>query len=135
MIVVNQQRGHRRRDRGAAAVEAALVIPLLLLLVFGIIDFGRMLNYQIKVTEAAREGARALSLGADARTRVNTVMDISPTEYTVDDTDGCAANPAANDDARVIVRYPFQFVTPVSVLAGLGGPITISSTGIMPCQG
>jgi len=35
------------RDRGAAAVEFALLLPVLLLLVFGIIDFGRALNAQI----------------------------------------------------------------------------------------
>ncbi len=51
-----------RRDRGAAAVEFVLVLPVLLLLVFGIVDFGRMLNAQIVVTEAAREGARAAAL-------------------------------------------------------------------------
>jgi Flp pilus assembly protein TadG len=42
------------RDRGAAAVEFALLLPLLLLLVFGIIDFGRALNAEITITQAAR---------------------------------------------------------------------------------
>ena len=46
------------RDRGAAAVEFALLLPVLLLLVFGIIDFGRALNASITLTQAAREGAR-----------------------------------------------------------------------------
>ena len=36
--------------------------PVLLLVIFGIIDFGRMLNAQITLTEAAREGARATSI-------------------------------------------------------------------------
>ena len=52
-----------RRDRGAAAVEFALLLPVLLLLVFGIIDFGRALNAQITLTQAAREGARLAALG------------------------------------------------------------------------
>src|SRR5215469_8310359 len=51
------------RDRGAAAVEFALLLPLLLLLVFGIIDFGRALNAQITLTQAAREGSRLAALG------------------------------------------------------------------------
>ena len=51
-----------RDEQGAAAVEMALVLPLLLLLLFGIIDFGRVLNAQITLTEAAREGARAAAL-------------------------------------------------------------------------
>src|SRR5262252_10068455 len=50
--------GHRGRDRGATAVEFALLLPILLLIVFGIIDFGRALNTQITLTQAARVGAR-----------------------------------------------------------------------------
>lgn len=123
--------GRRAPDRGAAAVEAALVLPLLLMLVFSIIDIGRMINAQIKVTEAAREGARALALGADPQSRVQRVMgslngvSINP--------DGCANPP----DAVVKVTYQFSFVTPLGVLAGggLGGDVNISATGVMPCYG
>ena len=55
------------RDRGAAAVEFALLLPLLLLIVFGIIDFGRALNAQITLTQAAREGARLDGAGPAER--------------------------------------------------------------------
>ena len=47
-----------RCESGAAAVELALVLPLLLLLVFGIIEFGLLLNKQISASNAAREAAR-----------------------------------------------------------------------------
>lgn len=50
------------RDRGAAAVEFALVLPLLLILVFGIIDFGFMVNRASLINNAARDGAREGSL-------------------------------------------------------------------------
>ena len=40
-----------------------MVLPLLLLIVFGIIDFGRLLNAQITLTQAAREGARLAAVG------------------------------------------------------------------------
>jgi len=49
----------RMRDqRGAAAVEFAIVLPLLMLLLLGILEFGWMFNQQISLTNAAREAAR-----------------------------------------------------------------------------
>jgi Flp pilus assembly protein TadG len=47
-----------RRDDGAAAVEFALVVPLLILLVFGIINFGVLFSQQLTLNNAVREGAR-----------------------------------------------------------------------------
>jgi len=56
-------RGRRRRDeRGAAAVEFALVVPLLILLLFGIISYGVMLSFRQSLSQAAAEGARAASV-------------------------------------------------------------------------
>ena len=57
-----------RRERGAVAVEMAIILPLLLLVVGGIVDFGRLLFTQNIVTNAAREGARTRALGYDEPT-------------------------------------------------------------------
>ena len=51
----------RRSERGASLIETALVLPLLLLLVGGIVDFGFAFNNYITITNAAREGARYAS--------------------------------------------------------------------------
>ena len=48
----------RRPERGAAAVEFALVMPILFLLVFGIIDYGMLFFDSIGLRQGAREGAR-----------------------------------------------------------------------------
>lgn len=48
----------RRTDRGAAAVEFALVLPVLLALVFGILDYGRLFYDSIGIRQGAREAAR-----------------------------------------------------------------------------
>jgi Flp pilus assembly protein TadG len=53
-------------EDGAAAVEFALVVPILILLVFGIIEFGFVFNQWLSVTHAAREGVRTYSLTGDA---------------------------------------------------------------------
>jgi Flp pilus assembly protein TadG len=49
-------------EAGAELFEAALVLPVLLILLFGIISFGRAYNVYQTITRAAREGARELVL-------------------------------------------------------------------------
>ena len=60
--MVKLGRWRRQRDRGAVAVEFALVLPLFLLLVLGGIDWGYYFFASQVVANAAREGARAAAL-------------------------------------------------------------------------
>lgn len=55
----------KKKERGAVAVEMAIVLPVLLLLVIGIMEFGRALNVQVSLTQAAREGARHAAIHYD----------------------------------------------------------------------
>lgn len=57
-------------DEGAAAVEFALVLPILVLLLFGIIQFGIVYDAQLTITHAAREGARMAAVGGDVAAAV-----------------------------------------------------------------
>lgn len=50
--------GSYRKQRGAAAVEFAAVAPIFVLLLFGMLEFGRMVMVQQILTNATREGAR-----------------------------------------------------------------------------
>jgi len=131
--------GRRARDRGAAAVEFALLLPILLLIVFGIIDFGRALNAQITLTQAAREGARLAALGQPnvvSRTQA-AATGLSPVSVSVA---SCPAGAGPSADAVVRVSYSFSFVTPVGAIAGLisgagfGAPVTLTAQGVMPCE-
>jgi Flp pilus assembly pilin Flp len=54
-----------RGQDGAAAVEFALLLPLLVLLLFGFIQFGLAFNTRIQATNAAREAARRAVVGID----------------------------------------------------------------------
>ncbi len=53
---------HRRRSRGQALVEFALIFPLLVMLLFGLIDLGRAVYAFSTVSNAAREGARVAAV-------------------------------------------------------------------------
>lgn len=69
---------NRSRERGAMAVEFAIILPLVLLLLYGILEMGRIMMVQNMATSSAREGARTAILpGAtnDAvTTRVTSVL-------------------------------------------------------------
>jgi Flp pilus assembly protein TadG len=135
-------RGRTARDRGTAAVEFALVLPILLLILFGIIDFGRALNAQIELTGAAREGARLAALGySNAAVQARAVAAApSLSGVTVAVAASCppGAGPAAN--AQVNVSYRFSFITPIGAFASLvggshlGAPIVLTAQGVMPCE-
>lgn len=60
-----------RSQRGAAAVEFALVLPVFLLILLCIIEFGRAYNVQISLTHAARESARTMAVTNDWTQAIN----------------------------------------------------------------
>jgi Flp pilus assembly protein TadG len=136
----------RRDSRGAAAIELALVLPLLLLLVCGIVDFGRMLNIQITLSGAAREGARweALRLptttGISVASRVGSAAPgVSPAP-TTSLLSTCPSGAAATQNASVTATSTYTPLTPLGALSGLfGGAIpstfTITGRGVMRCGG
>jgi Flp pilus assembly protein TadG len=55
---IRQLRSLRRDESGQALVEFALVLPLILVLVFGVLDFGKAFNYWIDSTHLSASGAR-----------------------------------------------------------------------------
>jgi len=124
----------RRRwgnDRGAAAVEFALVLPILVIILFGVIEFGGVYNAQLMVTGAAREAAREMALHgvvADAEIAAfDAAIGIPPGDLDV------AVSPEActtGADITVRVSYDRPFLT------GLFGA-TVELTGLATrrCQG
>jgi Flp pilus assembly protein TadG len=111
------------RERGQALVEFALVVPIFLILVFGIVDFGLGLKAWISVTNSAREGARlgALSAGCDAikQKAVSTSPGLAPPLTTSDvtvlvspeDLGNCTGH--SGDELTVTVEYDYDYITPL----------------------
>jgi Flp pilus assembly protein TadG len=100
----------RRDDRGAAALEFALILPLLVVLIFGMIQFGFAFNAYITVTHAAREGVRLASVGTPAATVVTqTKAAAAPLLVTV-------TGPTLSADKQtfsITVSYPYDLDIPL----------------------
>ncbi len=54
-----------KSQKGQAIVETALILPILLMLLFGITDFGRLFHAYLTLDHAGREAARAASVGTE----------------------------------------------------------------------
>jgi Flp pilus assembly protein TadG len=139
---------NRRGERGAALLELALTLPLLLLVSVGIFEFGRCYQTWQVVTNAAREGARlavlpsANSGAIEARIRGymqdGQLVDVASATVTIDSNSTIPVG-AANASASVVtVTYPFNFIVlnPVARLvvggSGLGSaPVTITASSAM----
>lgn len=125
-------------DRGAAAVEFAILLPLLLLLLFGIIDFGRALFTQVTLTQAAREGARLAAL-AQPDVAARTAAAASGVDPVTVGVTACAAGAGSGADAVVTATHDFTFVTPLAAIGamfggGLDDTLTLTAEGVMPCE-
>lgn len=124
-------KGVGERDRGAAMVELALILPILVMLLVGIIEFGRAYNQQVQIQGAAREGARALALGSDASAAVCSALDPDTCSEVSVSQSGCPANadPTSTAYATVTVTVDFEFGIPFVTL----GSKTLAATAAMRC--
>lgn len=120
----------RTSDRGASLVEAALVMPILILLVFGVVEFGRAYNAQISLTHAAREGIREYVISQNTADAEQVAENSAPT---LDDTlmtfTFGPCNPG--DPAQVTIGYPFTYDIP---LFG-NNTVDLTGIGVMRCGG
>lgn len=104
------------RRSGVAAVEFAIVAPVFFVLVFGMIEFGRMVMVQQILTNASREGARRAVLDAATTDNVTTVVNdyltsASISGATVSVTPGPPSSAAFGDPVTVDVSVPFSSVS------------------------
>ena len=136
-----------KRQEGASAVEFALILPLLLILVFGIIEFSILFYDKAMITNASREGARegivydydpdgGLNHPDDAEI-VATVAQyvqnhlISFGASSVVSTTITRAGDAAGDALTVTVNYDYNFLVFDSLLSLVGGPILLDAVTVM----
>ncbi|MDH3752247.1 MAG: pilus assembly protein [Acidimicrobiia bacterium] len=116
-------------ERGVVAVELALLLPFLVLMVWGIIEFSRGYNAKVTVTHSAREGVRAYALDEDPVTAAkNAAGSLDPNSLTV--TVSGAQPCTTGEQVSVTVSYPIDYEIPFFG----GGTWTVSDTGTMRCE-
>lgn len=125
-----------RSEEGAQLVEFALVLPLLLLVVLGIAEFGFIFQRYEVVTNSAREGARLAVLPGygttDVQTRVATYLTTGRVPTTAANTNVLVENvsipvaggrpPISAKRVTVTYTYTFQFLNALSAFFGSQGP-------------
>lgn len=120
-----------RSESGAVAVEFALVVPILLLVLIGIVEFGRIYNAQLQVTAAARESVRVMAIQKDEAVAIETAVVSAP-----------GLRPALTDAQVMVTPCKQSTETTVTItysvdlLSGLfADAILLTGRGVMRCGG
>ena len=133
MILCIQLQKRGKRERGAAAVEFALIIPALLLILFGIMEFSRLYNEQISLSNAARSAVRVMSIGNDRSAAVTAAVDASPALNPALTSGQIVFTPASctpGATMKVTITYNAELMT-----GWFGATFPLSGKGAMPCGG
>ncbi len=128
----------RQTEAGQSLVEFSMILPLFLVLLFGLVDFGRAFFTWLLVTNAAREGARVAAVQSDATTIDARIYDsfcdphpsdcsLDPTKLTIAKTNVQGSRGSA---VAVDLTYDFEFVTPLGGILRLIGGSTLATPTI-----
>ncbi|MGJ7919181.1 TadE/TadG family type IV pilus assembly protein [Neobacillus sp. LXY-4] len=120
-----------RSEKGQSLVEFALVLPVLLLLLFGIVDFGRIFHAYLTIDQAGREAARVASIGNDDGVIKNTAINygesinLQGSQVTINP----PSTRASGDEVEITIIYPIDFLTPV--IGDIVSPLTLTDKTTM----
>lgn len=122
----------RASERGAVAVEFAIVAPILVMLLLGIMEFSRAYNAQASLSTAAREGVRVMAISKDvsaAKTAAkNAAVSLQPGLTDANITFGGTTCPTGTQ-MTITITYN------LSTMTGIAGPFAIKGKGAMLCGG
>jgi Flp pilus assembly protein TadG len=127
----------RASERGAVAVEFAIVAPLLVMLLLGIMEFSRVYNAQASLSAAAREGVRVMAITGKTADATNAAKSaaasLKPGLQGTDMHFGTPCPPTipAGTSPQTTVTITYT----MSTLTGIAGPFKMSGTGAMLCGG
>ena len=115
-------------ERGQATVEAALVLPLVTLLLLAVVQVGLLVRTEVLVTHAAREAVRAAAVDADPQAAIRAAtgsssLDAHRMTVTVHGREG--------PGSHVQVEVTYTAPTDVPLVGGLLGDVTLQATATM----
>lgn len=134
----------REKDRGAAAVEFALVFPLVMMLLITVLEFSRVWNIQATLTDAAMISARYAAVhGAEPDADPAVVSEAAKTEAknvpSFVDWASATTFDVEVDCEVEMVATSFISVSPGSLTewfsTAIGSPLELNASGKMPCDG
>ena len=118
-------------------VEFAILLPVLLLVIAGIVDFGRAFFTEVALTNAAREGARAAVVSTATAGDIQTRAQASAPGLTLTTSVTLCAGVGTN--ASVTASNAFTWIALGPAMNLIGGssalPATLTSTAVMRCGG
>jgi Flp pilus assembly protein TadG len=121
-----------RSEQGAVAIEFALLAPVLIVLLLGIMEFGRAYNTQVTLTNAAREGVRAMAINNSqsiARTAAKNAAVLLSPRLADSNITFSSASCVVGSQITVTVSYN------LSTMTGIAGPFAMTGRGTMLCGG
>jgi Flp pilus assembly protein TadG len=131
----------QRSEKGAAAVEFALVVPLLMAIIFGIVLMGGAYNAQITLTQIARAAARSMVIDGDQATARSAAM-VNVVDLTGFSSDAninfspgtCPADGGGVMTVTATYEVSLPFSPPGSTFLG-STPMTLTGKASMLCGG
>jgi Flp pilus assembly protein TadG len=130
MAITHKIWSRLRREDGQAFVEFAIVLPLLVLLVFGIAQFGLAFRNYLAITDTARVAARAAAVKrtsnpcAAATTSIQN--NVSAGQWAqISSRITCTAGPNVGDQVKITIEYPYTIGLPG---VSASGDLTASAT-------
>jgi Flp pilus assembly protein TadG len=118
--------GILKKNDGQALVEFAIILPILLLILMGIVEFGMMLNSYLTVRNACREGARTAIVGSSDVEIKSLILTVSKalnnTDLTINITPG-QSNRKSGAPLTVEVKYNYHLTVPI--ISGIFGNVIV----------
>ena len=133
-------RSHAAAQAGSVSLEFVILLPFLIMVLVGIIDFSLMMYDKAALATGARSIARAATmLNSNTQTAITNlnasvigfgsyqpqVSGPSPT---------CAAPTASGTATKVTINYTYQGLLVGSAFAALTGPVTLQESAVMNCE-